>query len=573
MLIAGSSQQLTLNPPIYWDGTVDRTNRIQCAQRLDKITMVLPSLVLFFLCTATGTLFYFRWKRLSGRTGRLSRWKQAVLSVFITSCIGIFALGAFLNEGGQNARTEWGRFQKLFQGQQGETVRQGMILAANRDILAESAPGADQRDYPKDSRLYLPILDSLENAYQDALLGKYQDWRDEENGFTVVTTLRPEYQEILANALESIAAEAGVPTGQLRAAGVILDVTDENAGAVLAMVSLPSSGAPKNSPKTVPAHSPIFTDTPFEASMNVNRAILGLYPPGSTFKIITVAAALDLGLTTPTEIFDLRPYISQDRPTLHIYRRDGVEVFDPNCILTHQPDLVESFVYSCNSVYAMLAGRLTPEKLVDYAARFKFEQDIRLGQLYVASSRLDSGFDWTDPTRFLPLNLRSINSPAGLLASGFGQGELLVTPLHMAMIASAIAKGGVMFDPYLVSRLETADAGQILFQAQPTSSRVIAQKTARVVNSLMNAVVTYPGGSGFLLLNYPGGEKGAIKTGTAAWGDGNSPADSWAVGYWPVDRPKIAFAILIEQGGPGYKIAVPVVGEILRALAKEGVGQ
>ncbi len=536
----------------------------------EKMIMSLSNFLYILLAAISGSIFFVFWRTLQ-RQPELSRARQGALRWPLRLCaaaVGILAALFFQT----NFASLWSSSQPAVTdflnrpAQQGKSNLAGKILAANREILAQTIADTNQRKYPQDLSLYSHIIEGIEFAYNDALNGRYQTRQDDKNGFTVVTTIDPTYQKILKDALASAAPKIGVPIEQLKAAGVILDVSDEHAGAVLATVSLPDYPLGETQNKKTQPPDPVVYGSTEKLSPEFNRVLWGAYPPGSTFKIVTVSAALDLNLTSPDEVFDLMPYISPTDPTLHILKRSGVQVDDPNCFMTHRPNLMESFAYSCNSVFAMLAERIGPDQLLEYAKRFKFEKNIDLGQLYVAPGRLDSQYNPKSPGQTIPVAQRPISTTADLLFTGIGQGELLVTPLHMAMIAATIARNGEMPEPYMVSRIESADGSLALFQAQPRLDLVIQPKAARVVKKMMTAVVKYPYGSGFKILDFTGGDQAALKTGTAAWGNADNMPHSWVVGFWPVDHPQIAFAILVEQGGSGYKIAVPVAGQIISAL-------
>ncbi len=227
---------------------------------------------------------------------------------------------------------------------------------------------------------------------------------------------------------------------------VALEVTT---GRVLAMASSPT-------------YDPNLVGTDFDQILDqegpckpaaplLNRATSGLFIPGSTFKLITAAAALDSGSYEPSSVFEDKGYcVEYGKKVFNFADQDGPEVFG-------NVTLAESLQHSINAVFCDIGKEIGPELILDYARRFGF---YRLPPLETPDDeRLASGL-YDHGELFLPDDPNDVDP--GRLA--FGQERLLVTPLQMAMVASGIANGGVVMTPYVVDRI-LKPTGEILSQS------------------------------------------------------------------------------------------------------------
>jgi peptidoglycan glycosyltransferase len=247
----------------------------------------------------------------------------------------------------------------------------------------------------------------------------------------------------------------------------------------------------------------------------------GLYTPGSTFKVVTAAAAIDSGAAEPDDVYE-------DNGSLNV---DGHVITEAN-----RPDdnidqwtLREGLAFSLNVVFAQVGLQLGPERLWDYAGDFGFGAavpfDLPVAKGQIASSR-----------KFLSTN------PA-VADTAFGQGQLQVTPLQMALVAAGIANGGEIMRPYLIARTKEGKSTRETTKPK-VWRRVVSTSTANQVRDLMINVVTsgYGGGAAISGLTVGG------KTGTAEVGDGKEP-HSWFIGFAGESEPKYAVAVLLEHGG------------------------
>ena len=278
------------------------------------------------------------------------------------------------------------------------------------------------------------------------------------------------------------------------------------------------------------------SDGPF-----INRAVQGLYPPGSTFKAITLSAAFDSGKYGPSSV------LSGQDATGPLYVDGYLLRSDINNLPPGVTDVstVDAFKYSDNIAFATIGMNLGPTVLEDYAQRFGFGQSPPF-ELPVQPSEFTN-----HPDSFSRLDLA---------ISSFGQGGVAATPLQMVLAAAAISNGGVENAPFVVSSV-SAPNGEVLQQNGPSVwKQPISADTAGKMTAAMVAAVEAPGGSGFLA-RVPGVTV-AGKTGTAQASTGQPHA--WFIAFAPADHPRLAVVVFKEHGGQGYSQAAPIAGSIIR---------
>jgi len=413
-------------------------------------------------------------------------------------------------------------------------VGRGAILASDGTPLAVSRGGV--RVYPQAALVAQAVgyasarygTSGLEDAFDRILTARADaadPWTQLQHmlsgssaaprGADVVTTLDLPVQRAL------VAGLGRYP----RAAGVVLD---PRTGAVLALASVPSYD-----PNRLDAGwSRLIADT---ASPLLDRATDGLYPPGSTFKVVTAADALEDGVVTLDSTFTDRGGFTIGNFTV---RNDEEEV-------TGTQDLTGAFALSSNVDFAQIALRIGVERWFDAAAHWGLGASEEF-DLPVARDRLPK---------------KDEVSPSILAQLGFGQASLLVTPMRMALIAATVAHDGVMPRPYLVRRLAGSETA--LATRPETIEQPISIDTARELRGMMVAVVARGTGTAARLP----GVTVAGKTGTATNPHGRSHA--WFIAFAPAEAPRVAVAVVIENVGYGGTYAAPVVREVLRvALAR-----
>jgi len=336
-------------------------------------------------------------------------------------------------------------------------------------------------------------------------------------GAAVVTTIDPAIEDELWSVLRE----------HRRAAGVVLDV---RSGEVLALGSVPSFD-----PARIDAIFPaLLRDT--AANPLIDRSLNGLYPPGSTFKIFTAAAALEAGVTAPDATFYDPGYLEVG----------GTRIHDDESEATYTQTLTGAFARSSNVDFGRLALALGVDGWFAYARRW----------------RLDRATPFDLPVTKNRLPLRAEASPGVLAQLGFGQADLLVTPMQMALIAATIARGGEEPRPYLVRAVRRNGVDERVGRPATLATPVSA-RTAAVVRDLMVAVVRRGTGMAAALPE----ATVAGKTGTATTDAGR--AHAWFVAFAPAEAPRVAVAIIVEHAGYGGTVAAPMARRVLRtALAR-----
>jgi peptidoglycan glycosyltransferase len=287
----------------------------------------------------------------------------------------------------------------------------------------------------------------------------------------------------------------------------------------------------------------------------LNRATRGLYTPGSTFKVLTAAAALDSGRYTPDSRFFDPGYCEEygKRVSNAGNPEVGPEVFG-------SVDFTQALEHSINSVFCNIGKSIGAGTIIRYMKRFGF---------------------YSVPPLETPLNERL---PSGLYAKGelfdpdqpqfqvdpgrlaFGQERLQVTPLQLAMVVAALANGGSVMRPYVVERVLAPD-GSIVTRTKPEKlGQAVSPRTASQVASMMEAAVRSGTGTNAQIP----GIRVAGKTGTAETGIANVYTTAF-VAFAPVDAPRVAVAVVLErQRGFGGETAAPIAREIMQAILRGG---
>ena len=356
----------------------------------------------------------------------------------------------------------------------------------------------------------------------------------EVEGGSIVLTLDPEVQQTAYDALVRRGLKGSVVA------------IDPRSGAVLAMASTPSFDPAQLSSfdgRRIRAYSQTLngaSDDPL-----LNRAVARTYPPGSTFKVVTAAAALASGVT-PQEQLPSPPQL--DLPQTD---RNLSNFGDSNCT-GNTSTLADAMRISCNTAFAALGLRLGEDRLRQQAEAFGFND----GGLSVPTRVAASVF---------PRNL----DPPQLAFSAIGQFSVTATPLQMAMVAGGVANRGEVMKPYLVREVQAPDLS-LLNRAEPeVYKRAVSVDVAAELTRMMQLVVT--GGSGRAAAI--DGVSVAGKTGTAQGAAGANP-DVWVIGFAPAEAPQVAVAVVVEDGGgqgasgTGGKVSAPIAKEVMQAVLR-----
>jgi penicillin-binding protein A len=354
-------------------------------------------------------------------------------------------------------------------------------------------------------------------------------------GNDVWLTLRPGAQRV---AMQQLAGKCG--------AAVALD---PRTGAVLVMASRPTYD-PNLVEKNFAAISHI-SGACSPAAPLLNRATDGLFTPGSSFKVVTTAAALDSGRYNINSSFVDKGYCIEYGQQVHNFADQGnVEVFGSVSFLT-------ALEHSINAVFCDIGKAIGAQAVLNGAKRFGFYKDPPLetpSNERTPSGLYDHGklFDPKDP---------ATQVDPGRLA--FGQERMLATPLQMAMVAAGVANHGVVMRPYVVGRV-TAPGGGTVTRTHPHKyKRAMKTSTADALNQMMQAVVT--GGTGTAA--QISGIRVAGKTGTAETGGPGTPNTTWFIAFAPANAPRVAVAVALQnQTGAGGTTAAPIAKAIMEAL-------
>ena len=430
----------------------------------------------------------------------------------------------------------------------------GPILAADGTVLARSVPTTRgdqfryQREYPLGDLFgnvtgyYTFSFGStqLERTQNEVLMGNTTEqklraigglFRGSDSTGSVVLTMRPDVQQVAADALGS------------REGSVV--VMDPHTGAIIAMIS---------NPRYNPADVAVHDSKKAEAVLTYLNAQPGKpllanayqerYMPGSSFKVITTSIAFENGATTLDRVFpDSKSWVPPQ--TTDPIQNYGGTVCGGTMVMV--------FYRSCNIPFAQLATELGPQKMVDGTKKWGIGEKVPIDLPAPAASSFGEVADFTNQ---LPL----------LAIGGFGQGSTTMVPLHMAMVASTIANGGVMMKPHVVDA--TLDhGGGVLARTTPSVWKTpILPATADTLTALMIEVVNQGTGRQMQLA---GGIQAAAKTGTAQLNvTGPERSNAWIIGFAPASAPQYAIAVVLK-GGPNDAISASTGGKLAGPIAKQ----
>jgi peptidoglycan glycosyltransferase len=427
----------------------------------------------------------------------------------------------------------------------------GPLLVGGNPV-AESVPVNDlyqyQRKYPG-GPTYAPVTGyysvvngatGLERTENDLLAGTsdrlfYRQISD------LLTGEQPKGAQVRLTINAKAQRAAYKELGDQRGAVVALD---PKTGDVLAMVSKPSYDpgrlATHDRTAAAKAYRELNAD---QDDPLINRAIGGYYPPGSTFKLITSAAALSNGYNLDSQI-DGPAALNLPQTTVQL-RNDDNQSCGPN----NKTTLLHALEISCNTAYASLGLALGQAKMREQAQKFGFGQDLTI-PLAVQPSVWPA----------------SLNQPQ-LAQSSIGQYEVKVTPLQMAMVSAGIANGGVVMRPNLIRRVETAQFKVIEDRKPEQLSEAVTKDVAAKLTTMMVDVVERGTGTRAQI----SGVKVAGKTGTAQQGKGAAP-HAWFTAFAPADDPRVAVAVVVEDGGKlgneafGGTVAAPIAKAVMEAV-------
>ena len=409
------------------------------------------------------------------------------------------------------------------------------ILASTQTELDDNGNVIQIRSYPFGS-MYAHVLgyaqlggSGLEEYFKYELLHsdlplsekvRYDNKEDAEDklypGNNLITTLDPAVQKACYDAMGNYD-------------GAVI-VTEVKTGRIIAMVSKPDYD-----PNYIEENwESLLADN--ESGTLLNRVTQGLYPPGSTFKIID---CIDLLEENPDAVkdysFECSGVFEQGGESIHCYD------YEVHGRIT----LEESFAHSCNSSFANIGlNMISPDTMSDTLRSLLFNSKLPYDLPYVRSS----------------VNMPDTLSTEGIMQMSIGQGTTSMTPLHLNMITSAVANGGVLMRPPLVDELPDAKGRTLRVYGNEAYGSLMPEEVAQQVVQFMRAVVTDGTASSLSGRDY----EAAGKTGSAEF-DNNKSSHAWFTGFAPASDPEICVTVLIEGKGMGSSYAVPVAGKIFDA--------
>jgi penicillin-binding protein A len=434
------------------------------------------------------------------------------------------------------------------------SIKRGDIETLDFETVARSLKTQDRfqylRTYPG-GELYGHITgyysliygsDRIEATYSEQLLGEsgvisMQDIQDTfldsgERGDDVRLTVHSQLQQVAAEAL-------GGQEGSVVA-------LDPSSGEVRAMYSNPTydpgplsthdTEAIRDYRRSLRPNSP---DSPL-----LSKATSRSFPPGSTFKVVTAAAALDSGRFNATSTFP-------DPEALDLPLTDNTltNFTNTSCTGTGSIDLFTALVQSCDTTFALLGLRL-PDELRRTAGALGFNEPLPF-DVGTAASTFPDVPDDQEPLRAF---------------AGIGQGDVAATPLQMALVAAAVANGGQVPRPQLVREVRDPSGSVIEQQRSAPLGRAFSAATAQELTRMMTSVVTEGTGTAAQI----DGVEVAGKTGTAQTVEGAAP-HAWFICFAPASNPRIAVAVLVENGGElgseatGGAVAAPIAKAVIEA--------
>jgi len=462
-------------------------------------------------------------------------------SLLVSTTLIQYVFAADLNARPDNRRTLLSTFAR----------ERGEILVG-QTAVAKSVPVDDEYKYQRvydEGKLYAHVTGSysffgasggLEQAENSLLSGSsdklfYRRVSDlftgrRAQGANVETTLDPKVQAAAADGLKGI-------TG----AAVALD---PKTGAILAMVSNPTydpNDLASHDLREVQRNSTALNKDPGKPLLN--RSINELYPPGSVFKVVTAAAALSTGEYTENSVLPGPAVLDLPDTSADLPNHD-----DRACSPSGEVTMTEALAVSCNTAFAYLGMQIGADALQSQAAKFGFGDALSV------------------PMRVTPSSVPAQMNKPQLAQSSIGQYDVRVTPLQMAMVAAGVANRGVVMKPYLVESVIGSDLAVIESADPQELSEAVTPEVAGQLTRMMEAVVNDGTGT---KAQIPGVDV-AGKTGTAQHGEGRK-AHAWFISFAPANDPKIAVAVIAEDGGVagseagGGTVAAPIAKQMMEA--------
>lgn len=474
-------------------------------------------------------------KKQQTKKQRIRKRDQEIISVTVAFVVlFLFMMGYFttyaLTHREELLNNSYNTRQQLLVAQN----KRGSIYARGGEVLAETVTDKEKkekREYPykelfshvvgyvnpgktgieAQMNYYLlqsdiPSVDKVKNER----LGKKNP------GNNVYTTFDVELQRAASNAL-------GIYKGAVIA-------MDPATGKILAMVSKPDF----DPNKIAGVWEEILADE--ESGILLNRATQGLYPPGSTFKIVT---ALEFIRENPDTYADYHF-------SCHGRFQTGENVINCYHGSSHgEVDLKKAFAKSCNASFANIGLQLDKKSFAQTLSSLLFHQKLPLDCVYNQSS----------------LSIREEDTDEHILQAAIGQGETQITPIHLAMITAAVANQGTLMKPYMIDHVESAEGATIKQEKPEAYAELMSEKEAAILTEYMTEVVKNGTATKLSGLSYTA----AGKTGSAEFSNKKEESHAWFTGFAPAEEPELVVTVIIEGAGSGGDYAVPMARRVFDA--------
>ena len=428
----------------------------------------------------------------------------------------------------------------------------GRILSADGAVLAESVPVADrferQRRYPQ-GPLFSHLTgffsftfgaEGLERQYNEELSGRGEVRLTDLDEVLVDPERTADVTITVSRRLQAVAADA---LGDRRGSVVALD---PRTGAVLAMVSYPRydpNALARHDQKAVQRARDALVADP--AKPLLPRAYRETFSPGSTFKVVTAAAALERAPELAAKAYPVQTVLDLPQTTRELGNFGG------GACGGALPDLLR---VSCNTGFGALGLELGAQRLTAEAEDFGFNAEPPLDEPAVATSRFPRPDD-----------------PPALARAAIGQQSVAATPLQMALVAAGVANGGAVMKPHLLADVKDDDGGLIRrYEPEPW----VQATTPEVAGALRDMMVEVARRGTATRAGVPGVQV-AAKTGTAQTGAGGDTSHAWLVAFAPAQQPQVAVAVIVEsQAGlgeiTGGRVAAPIASTVMAAALAVG---
>lgn len=412
--------------------------------------------------------------------------------------------------------------------------KRGAILSSDGEILAQSillTDGSEQRIYPYGAEFAHVIGFSTKGCTGVEALADYELCHSsipvyqraangaagrKNPGDNVYTTLQVSLQEAAYQAMEPYEGA--------------LIVTETATGKILAMVSKPDFD-----PNEIP-HSWEVLVQQKDSGVLLNRVTQGLYPPGSTFKLVTALSYI-------------RQYpASWQSASFFCEGQWGNDKYQVRCYhgTAHgELDLRTAFAQSCNGAFSAAALSLDRKQFSDTLESLLFQQSLPISLPY-SQSRISLSEEITEEA---------------LMQLAIGQGTVLMTPMHLHLLTAATANGGVLQPPYLIDRIESADGRTVSMVSAAEGVPLMSEEEAAILSSFMTAAVEKGTAAGLSGRVYTA----AGKTGSAEYSEKKGQSHAWFTGFAPAEAPEICITVVLEGAGSGGEYAVPVAARVMDA--------